>query len=361
VRSFGALSPATTLHFSYFPGTSDFSQAKPVEIAPAQETVAADIKLHAIPAFSVSGRIIYSVPPGLQNTSPEVAARLDFRLVPLDPAVARFSSVPLENVAQDRSNGQFQIRGVPQGIYDLEATVWIGRSIQSAGHTRIEVAGSDRQNVELVTYPAADLKGHIATDGDASALSAMAHTYMNIWHVLNGLGGGAEIDSKGSFTFPSVADGTYRMVVPMRLTVPAGLLTCLTDIRQGTRSIKGDGIITIDQGQAEPLELHITSSCGIVRGRVIDHGTAVSGALVVLVPGGAGLQNPILRKMTDSGPGGEFTIPGVPPGQYKVFAWEPDPTGEVSKPDFILKHDSMGTPVVVNPGAASQVQLQLFH
>jgi hypothetical protein len=89
-RSFGPLSPATTLLFSYFPGTSDFSQAKPVEIAPAQETFAPDIKLQAIPAFSVSGRIIYPVPPVLQNTSPEVAARLDFRLVPLDPAVARY-------------------------------------------------------------------------------------------------------------------------------------------------------------------------------------------------------------------------------------------------------------------------------
>jgi hypothetical protein len=275
--------------------------------------------------------------------------------------VARyFGSNSLEDVAQDRSNGQFQIRGVPQGIYDLAATVWIGRSAQPAGHTRIDVAGSDLQGVELVAYPAADLKGRIVTDGDASALSAMAHTYMNIWPVLNGLGGGAEIDSKGSFTFPSVADGTYRLVVPMRLTVPDGLLTCLTDIRQGTRSIKEDGIITIDKGQAEPIELHITSSCGIVRGRVSDHGTAVSGALVVLLPDGAGLQNPSLRRRADSDSGGEFTFPGVPPGNYKVFAWEAEPAGNDRNPDFILKHDSMGTPIVVSSGARSQVQLELI-
>src|SRR6185369_2393761 len=183
---------------------------------------------------------------------------------------------------------------------------------------------------------------------------------MNIWQVLNGLGGGKEIDSIGNFTFPSVADGTYRLVVQMRLTVPFGLLTCLTDIRQGTRSIMGDGIITIDKGQAEPIELHITSSCGIVRGRVTDHGRAVSGALVVLRPDGAGLQNPNLRRSADSDSGGEFTIPGVPPGHYKIYAWEAEPTADDRNPDFLLKHDSMGIPVVVSAGAPSQVQLELI-
>ena len=354
-------SPATTLLLSYFPGTPDFSQAKPIEIAPAKETFAADIKLQAIPMVSVSGRILFPVPPGPQIAVPDVAARMSFTLVPLDPAVARnLGTFPFENVAQDRSNGQFQIRGVPPGIYDLAATFSNGSSDQVAGHSRIEVAGSDLKDVELAAYPAVDLKGRIVTNGDASALAAMARTFMNIWPVLNGHGGGAEIDSQGNFKFPSVADGTYRLVVPMRLTA-FGQLTCLTDMRQGARSIAGDGIITVEHGQAEPVELHITSSCGIVTGRVTDNGAVVGGALVVLVPTNTGLQNPMLRRMEDSNPEGEFTIPGVPPGRYKLFAWQPDPTGEVSKPDFILKHDSIGKSVVVSPAATSQIQLELFH
>jgi len=357
-------SPENSEFLAYFPGTTDAARAEAVSVASGQESFPPDMKLQTIPTVRLSGNIVNSwtsAPPGdSPATASNLALRTSFFVVPRDPSAPRdISPAPLQNVARDPSNGQFEIRGVAKGTYNLFARIEIDSTHSfDTGRTPIDVVESDLKGVTLMVYPPTDLNGRVVIDRDASTLlPKIMEAYMNLWSV-DGLGGGrvAQVDSNGNFTLPGVTDGRYRLTSPTSRAVSA----CLSDIRQGGRSIMDDGIITVDGGKADPIQLNIDAVCGGVKGTIVDLDGLPTSAFVVLVPDVARRRNPVLYKRTESNAGGTFTLLGIPPGTYKLFAWKTSPDGAEQTPEFLSKFDSGGQTIIVGPGSSSEVHLQVI-
>lgn len=49
---------------------------------------------------------------------------------------------------------------------------------------------------------------------------------------------------------------------------------------------------------------------------------------------------------------GHFTLRVIPPGNYKLFAWEDLEPGAYYDPEFIRKYEDVGMPITVSESAA---------
>jgi hypothetical protein len=364
IRATRRVSPLSTTENSqvlaYFPGTADATRAEGVPVVAGKESRPPDFKLQTIPTVRVSGQIVIPRPLAPQVTMTNLAARTSFFLVPRDPGTPRDFGIhpPLHNLAKDSSNGQFEIYGVAKGSYSLVARIQIdSRHALDAGRTSIDVMESELKGVTLWLSPPTELHGRVVLDRDASnLLPKIREAYLNLWPA-DSFGGlnGAQVDANGAFTFPDVPDGRYRLNSVTALAVNA----CLTDIRQGGRSVLDDGILTVDRGKADPVELSIKAVCGRVQGIVVDSdGKPVKAAYVALIPDAPRRRNPGLYVRAESNAAGAFTLQGISPGAYKLFAWNVSPDGADQTPEFLSKVESRGLPVTVELGGSADVQVR---
>jgi hypothetical protein len=57
---------------------------------------------------------------------------------------------------------------------------------------------------------------------------------------------------------------------------------------------------------------------------------------------------------------GHFTLTTIPPGDYKLFAWEDLEFGAYNNPDMLRKYENLGTPVNVEPSGTVNVDVKLI-
>ena len=80
-------------------------------------------------------------------------------------------------------------------------------------------------------------------------------------------------------------------------------------------------------GEPVIMQLQVGFSSGQVQGTVVDaKGTAYSGAIAALVPDEDHRQRLELFFSGASDQSGHYSFTGVPPGNYKLFAWEDIPS-----------------------------------
>jgi alpha-tubulin suppressor-like RCC1 family protein len=96
-------------------------------------------------------------------------------------------------------------------------------------------------------------------------------------------------------------------------------------------------------------------------GSVVDvSGNPASGATVVLVPDAAHRQRADLFKRTVTDTAGHFTLTGVSPGEYRLFAWEDVETGAYQDPEFLQPFESKGESITIREGGHESRQLKLI-
>ncbi|HEY2573046.1 MAG TPA: carboxypeptidase-like regulatory domain-containing protein [Verrucomicrobiaceae bacterium] len=175
-------------------------------------------------------------------------------------------------------------------------------------------------------------------------------------------------NSVALLTMPD-ADGNIAMTnLPEALFFVAGILGLpadgyVSEMRQGSRSIMDDGIVTVGKTMPDPLEVVISRGGGTIAGTVQDaQHRPVIGARVFLIPDLPRRGNLLLYKTPASSTMGAFSITGVAPGAYKIFAWDVmPPQGAEQNSEFLSRYDALGTPVIVNTGApATNIQVSLI-
>ena len=57
---------------------------------------------------------------------------------------------------------------------------------------------------------------------------------------------------------------------------------------------------------------------------------------------------------------GQFTLNNVPPGSYKLFAWEDIPAGAYQYPDFLRRYEDLGQVVTVTPNGTITANAKLI-
>lgn len=357
----------------YFPTTTDPRQARPLEIRPGQEIRGLDITAIRVNTRAVRGTVFNAVTRQLPAGAPT-----QVRILPLDPA-----QVPLAGTVNSET-GKFEIPRVVPGNYMLYAQM---RPLAGTTPTNealwtslpLEIRDRDIEDLSLGVAPGVPLNGRISLDESAGAPVSLAGIFVGMRPDpllgQNAPSPGTQAGPDGTFTFASVIPNRYRVyVIPMLAPNNPGLLSglppgppALKDRNVYVKSIRLGGIDVLDTGalvapgtEALGMEIVLGVNAASIDGRVIDgQKRPAAGATVGVIPAAMSARGfrMDMYKSTAADGDGRFQFAGLPPGEYKVFAFEDVDRNALIDQDFMRTFEGLGTTVGVTEGQKGAVEV----
>jgi hypothetical protein len=155
----------------------------------------------------------------------------------------------------------------------------------------------------------------------------------------------------------SVFPGEYTASVD---GVPDGLY--VKSLRMGSVDLMTTSLRIAGGVSPDPIDVVLASDAGRAFGRV---GTGASAAatnvIVALVPdSSADRHRTELYKNTMTDAAGRYEFSNVPPGRYKLFAWEYAEQGIWTIPSVLQPVDGMGKSIEVNAKGDVETQLTML-
>jgi hypothetical protein len=262
-------------------------------------------------------------------------------------------------------DGQFELRGVGPGSYVVRASTPT-ESQSFTARQDISVVAADVEGVKLTPLPSFRLSGHLQIDGRPSG--ALTQYSANLRQAelpedpgffmsQDFFGTNAPVDRFGNFEWKSVNPGNY--IVQVYGGDGQGFF--LKSVTLGGRDI-ATGFTA--SGPAT-LDLVVSTKGGTVEGVVVekekdvDNTHPVANATVVAVPEQKYRKLPDHFGIGSTDQQGRFTIRGVAPGSYTLYAWQDLEDGVWHDPDFLKSQEANGTAVKVEEGSHQAVELKL--
>jgi hypothetical protein len=131
-------------------------------------------------------------------------------------------------------------------------------------------------------------------------------------------------------------------------------------IRQGQQEVTWTGFDVAPGADAdEELTVVLSPNGGVIEGSVKNaKDEPAMAALVTLIPGAGRRSVMRLYKTANTDQNGRFTIQGVTPGEYKIYAWETMEESAYEDPEFMKLHESEGEAVSVKEHGHETVTLK---
>jgi len=343
-------SPQNSYQTTYYPGTTDFSQAAPVQLH-AGDDFSVDFSLTPSPSLSIRGSVM-NLP---EHASAAIVLQShDFSLV--------------LNGAEVRKDGTFIIRDVAPGAYTILATVENAPVPMMARQT-LQLVSASVEDLRLMPQPGALVRGRLRLESkgnvarlDPNQIFLALRPSDGEDEIPGGLGLGDEfsqvshVAADGSFEWKGVPPGNYYV----QLAGEGGGYAdwFLKSAAGGGRD--DDSGINVNGGTVL-LDVVASANGAMVDGVVTDQkGNPVANAVVVAVPE-ARLRGRVERyRKTVSDQTGRFTLRGVRRGDYTLLAWESVDGEAYYNPEFLKTYEAQGSALNVAEGERKSVQLQVI-
>jgi hypothetical protein len=349
---------------TYYPGTTDPSRALPLELRGGQQVSGLDFNLQLQPTLRVRGRVLNG-----QTGQPQRGATV--MLVPRDPELRPFF---FRNQATTQSvDGEFEIRGAVAGAYYVTAG-WGDQGRSLSARSPVDISSSDVEGIVLTLAPGFVLEGRVRIEGGgelpvdnrlrigdpqtggvlpvrASSIRVSLVPTEDAWMGVSN----TAVRADGGFTIRDIPPAKYR---PSVAGAPESYF--LKSAQLGGRNILESGL-DLSGSPGAPLELILSPNGARVEGVVVADGEqVVSGAVVVLVPDAARRQQWTLYRTVSADTSGRFSIAGIPPGEYKLFAWPELEPGAHMDPEFLRPYEDKGVVVRLEESGRYSQELKLL-
>ncbi len=316
-----------------YPGAADTSLAAPVEVAMGARVNGIDITIARARTFTVSGRVVTAAGSGATGAS--IGMHWGARGFNFDSALTTTTR---------NANGDFEIRGVQAGHYNLSA-----RGSAEVTVVPLDVAGNV-EGVKVVLGQGALVRANIKMDtGDA--------VKPQFWQILIIRDDGND----GAALEPNDLVATQNNVPPGHYAVRMERLpenSYVKAIRSGDTDVLNDGL-TIAQGASVRFEITLAADAGKIEGTVTGKDDQPGlGATAVLVPEPRFRTRSDLFQTATTDQYGRFEFGMVPPGEYKVFAWDDVEPGIWNDPAFLKDYEKNGEPVTVGAKGHETVKVK---
>jgi hypothetical protein len=315
---------------TFYPGSDYLLGAVPLTVDFGQEVRAINIDIVKVDpgrTYTISGTAINPLSTLRPNSTTGIVDRSveNFYLVSREPSLLyEFNpSVAVRNAipAGSRPKGEFEIRNVKPGAYDLYAASGDRSFI---GRTTVNVLDQDVTGLSIAISPGGTLETQVVIEGSADPPIRLESLQMEISKTDTtpiSIPSGRKFDASGRVVFLNFPEAHYRFSLE-------GLPTdaYIADIQQSGRSVYDEGIVV--RPQLEPVRISVKTDSGAVTGSVEKSGKGVPKATVILVPPATRRKNPQLFRTVTTGEEGRFSVRGVMPGVYRILALRSLPPGE---------------------------------
>jgi len=338
---------------TFFPGVTDTSLATLLTLK-SGDVPRVDFSIRTAPAafFKITGFAVNPVP------SRPAAGAIDngfssFILIPVESNINEPNTFVNAISAENRAGGEFEIRNVRPGIYELYPVV--PNSSFPSGRTIVDVRSADVPGIRVSVNPTVIMQGKVVV---ADGIPQKPVNLETVRVVL--LPWIAPSVFRSSISLP-IDDGRFEV------RGPAGALINLqvdglpdtayvADVRVGANSFPSGGF---GLSSSEQIQVIIDAATGATFDATVraGDGSPAPRTRIVLVPTEDQRQNPSRYKVGTTDNTGHSILRGIAPGSYTAFAWESIPDTAWLNKEFLSKYQDLGIPVTLLPGA--QIKLQL--
>jgi len=321
----------------YYPGVSDVSQTSPQELKPGAEWTGADFKLRQLPAFHIRGRVTGAAARG--------GGRNMVRAQPCEADEMPGAGMPNSLQVSQQADARFDVAGAVPGTYCL-SVMQPGARVMAV-RQMVTVKGGDVDDVELPVPVSFAVNGTLVIDGTPP--NPMPQLFVGLRTAADRGVSQVTIKSDGAFQIDGVYPGAYSLFLPQGPLYAKSVLYGSQDVTGGAIPSLQPGIaLTITMG-ADPGEVD-----GTVQAGAVEAGMPVN---ITAVPDGAYAARQDMERSSSSPAGANFSLPNLPPGDYKIFALETDDYGDVRNRDLLKLLEGKASPVTIHAGGHEQVSV----
>ncbi len=382
----------SVLGYAFYPGVQEISGARIIDMEPGAELQSVDMTLATRPrTFKIRGKLI-------DSRTGKAAARGSVSVAPQMPGLTQDDAILGLDGGSTNYNaktGTFEIRDLLPGTYSLVAMVMdlpqpgvrgpVGRS---SAMIPVTVGSADVDDLTITTIPAAAVPGRVRIEGQLPANMSMERLRVQLTPVggtqnsLSGLLANAfyqntqtNVAPDGTFRMANIVPGDYRIDFsgfPINAaSAPGGPTTIqyfgsMQTANAYIKDARFDGVDVLSvplhfTGNVNNgLEISLGFGSGRVEGTVTDSRLqAVNAGRVVAVPDRMRFRTDLYRSFSVD-QNGRFTFPTLPPGDYKIFAWESIEDNGWFDPELLSRSEARAASIHVNEGSTQSLSVQII-
>jgi len=338
---------------TYYPNTPDRTQAAALELQ-AGDDLPLDFSLARVRAVRIRGSVAGLAP----GTKAVVLLR------------GRDSN-SMYNTSEVDQDGKFEIQHVPPGAYTVMAMTVMADRPQVARST-VEVNDADVDGVRLAPLAGATVRGKVRLAGngrkaDASLLVVYLRRTQGEDEVSEGATftddgtvaspGMGRVKADRSFELKNVPPGVYELEVSGD---SKGISDCFVEsVVAGPNDVATSGLDVA--GGTISVEVTVSSGAGAVDGMVADDkNQPVANAAVVAVPEAKYRKRESHYAKVATDQHGHFSMHGLRPGEYTLFAWENLEGDDYFDPEYLKKYQGRETAIRLDKGGRQNLSLKVI-
>jgi len=355
---------------TFYPGSLDISQAATIDVKPGADIGGADVIVNRQPSYKIRGRLIDS----RSGQAPTVA-----NISLNTPSLTGGTNVSNSSVSYDGRDGTFELHDVSPGPHTIRATLPnSSNTVTPANAGTISAAGQavygqvalnvmgDMDGVVVTLSVGVSISGRLSMEGTVTpgtqgpgSLSSYRVQLRPAASAIFLAGGSPQPVSQSTS-----ADGVFRIdnVVPGEYLVAIDSLPLNLYVKQA-RFNQNDVLsnpMRFSFSDTGTLEVLLSSRGGQIDGTVTDERQrAIPNTQAVLIPDRQ-RDRIDLYKTAMSDANGLFTLRGVAPGDYHLFAWEAIDPYSYFDPEVLKQFESKGKPVHIAESAKENVDVRLI-
>jgi hypothetical protein len=368
----GRKEPQEAYVTTYYPNALEAPQAAPIEVTAGIDLRGIEIRMRKARVFRIAGRAVHSS-----------GASTSGAVLMLNSVNDLFSFNRQPSFIRDKE-GAFEFSYVLPGSYFIQPQPGGVRSSDGSGplpmlgRLAVTVGNEDIDNLVMTLGPGVEISGQFTLDG-VGPLNAEARA--KLASATNGSGsttpGGAgrqlalqllaaegisfnapnsQNKDDGSFVMKSISPERYRMT-PIGL--PEGCY--VKQIRYGGQDVTRS-LLDLTAGSGGQIEIVLSPNAAQISGTVRNEKGEVAKDIAVTVwqpvDGQPGVQEFFRSLRTDQN--GSFKVTSLPPGDYRVIAWEQVEPGMANDSDFRSKFESKATAVKLQENSRETVEPKLL-
>jgi Carboxypeptidase regulatory-like domain len=334
----GALVPEAQDPYAavYYPGVIEVDSASPVSLAEGSELADVDFRLRKVRAVTVRGHM---ASPAEKFSTSQVQVVLAHNEGNVASYIDRASAFI------DPTTGKFEVRGVSPGSYLLVASqLSSGRPL--GGRVPVEVSATAApEDVTVALAPAFDITGSVEVEGVArGSVPGLTVRLLPAEGLALGPQPASKVASDGSIRLAGVTPGLWTLIID---SLPEGLWI-KTESFASSEVVAGD--FNVGESARGQLRIVLANNGAQIFGTVTVDAQPCR-ATIVLAPAAPELRGSHqLYRITNSTEHGAFTLKGVRPGSYKVFAFQEIEPFDWFDPEQLKIVEAMGEPITVVAG-----------
>jgi len=334
--------PAPTAYqTTYYPGVRDRAQAAAIQLR-AGDDFPVNFSLNPSPSVTIRGSVV-NLPSG--STAAIMLQSKDFGLV--------------LNGAEMHKDGSFEIRDVSPGAYTIVATV-DNASAPMTARQALQVASDNVEGLQLTPQPGGAIRGRLRMEASGTARLDPSQFFLQLRSTDSDDDVGesfstlAHVNADGTFEWKDVPAGRYFVQISESSAMPDWFLK---SVAAGGRDVSDSGF-SLNSGIGQ-IDLIASANGARVEGLAANQkDEPVADAVVVAVPESRFRDRPDRYRKAVTDQSGRFTLRGLPPGDYTLFAWESVDGEAYYNPEFLKAYENRGKTLHVSEGDRVSLQLK---